>query len=277
MPSPAKKLPIALAAIALALAAHAQESAAPKLAEQQYKNIKILKGIPADQIIPAMQFITASLGVDCEYCHVREGHQMLFDKDDKKPKLAARKMIEMMNAINKDNFESKKEVTCNTCHRGAAHPIGIPIISDEEPKPPSAEHSVVDAQAAQPDAYALLDKYLAASGGAPAIQKITTRVEKGTLTGFGGQKISIDVYGKAPDKRISVMHTPNGDNVTAYDGSKSLTVNPGSQLSPALFHGGSLTMPSSGVLYLQVAGGDPRKQRNAGVVMQKPDVGQHEP
>jgi len=221
MPSPAKKLILIAAAFTLSFvfsSAHAQESTAPKLAQQQYKNIKTLKGLPADQIIPAMQFITASLGVDCEYCHIREGHQMVFDKDDKKPKLAARKMIEMMNAINKDNFESKKEVTCNTCHRGAAHPVGIPIISDEEPKPPSAEHSVIDAQAPQPDAYALLDKYIAASGGAPAIQKITTRLEKGTLTGFGGQKISIDVYGKAPDKRVSVMHTPNGDNVTAYDG-----------------------------------------------------------
>jgi photosynthetic reaction center cytochrome c subunit len=131
-----------------------------------------------------------------------------------------------MNAINKDNFESKREVTCNTCHRGAAHPVGIPIISDEEPKPPSAEHSVVDAQALQPDAYVLLDKYFAASGGA-AIQKITTRVEKGTLTGFGGQKISIDVYGKAPDKRVSIMHTPNGDNITAYDGHAGWLTVPG--------------------------------------------------
>jgi outer membrane lipoprotein-sorting protein len=224
MPSRVKTLPIVLIPIALALAAHAQEP--PKLAEQQFKNIKVLKGVPADQIFPAMQFITASLGVDCEYCHVREGHQMLFDKDDKKPKLAARKMIEMMNAINKDNFESKKEVTCNTCHRGAAHPVGVPIISDEEPKP-AAEHSPVDAQAPQPDAYALLDKYLAASGGASAIQKITSRVEQGSLTGFGGQKIAVDVYGKAPDKRVSVMHTPNGDNVTAYDGHSGWLTVPG--------------------------------------------------
>jgi hypothetical protein len=230
MPSPAKNFPLTLAAFVLAFvfsAAHAQESAPPKLAEQQYKNIKTLKGIPADQIIPAMQFITASLGVDCEYCHVREGHQMVFDKDDKKPKLATRKMIEMMNAINKDNFQGKKEVTCNTCHRGAAHPVGIPNISDEEPKPPAAEHSPVDAQTPQPDAYALLDKYLAASGGAPAIQKITSRVQKGTLTGFGGQKISIDVYGQAPAKRVSVMHTPNGDNVTAFDGHSGWLVVPG--------------------------------------------------
>jgi hypothetical protein len=30
--------------------------------EQAYKNIQVLKAIPANQLIPAMQFITASLG-----------------------------------------------------------------------------------------------------------------------------------------------------------------------------------------------------------------------
>ena len=109
--------------------AAAPQSSAPgsvKLAEQQFKNIKVFKGIPADQVIPAMEFITASLGVECEFCHVRQEHGMAFDKDDKKPKEVARKMIEMMTAINKDNFEGKREVTCNTCHHGAAHPVGHP-------------------------------------------------------------------------------------------------------------------------------------------------------
>ncbi|MFZ0818006.1 MAG: photosynthetic reaction center cytochrome c subunit family protein, partial [Candidatus Sulfotelmatobacter sp.] len=69
-------------------------STGPKKAEEQFKNIQALKGIPADQLIPAMQFVTASLGVECEFCHV-EG---AFEKDDKKPKQAARKMMEMMFA-----------------------------------------------------------------------------------------------------------------------------------------------------------------------------------
>ncbi len=46
-------------------------AAGPKKAEEQFKNIQVLKGIPADQVIPAMQFITASLGVECEFCHVQ--------------------------------------------------------------------------------------------------------------------------------------------------------------------------------------------------------------
>jgi photosynthetic reaction center cytochrome c subunit len=226
MKSPAKRLRIVLTTATLSaglavLAARAQSPSTPKLAEEQYKNIKVLKGIPADQVIPAMQFITASLGVDCEYCHVRIEHGVAleFDKDDKKPKLAARKMIEMMTAINKDNFEGKREVTCFSCHRGAADPVGIPIISDEEPKPESAGgKKPAGAQAAPPSADPFFDKYLAAVGGADAVQKVTSRVEKGTLTGFGAQHFPIEVYGKAPDKRVSVMHVPNGESVTAFDG-----------------------------------------------------------
>ena len=234
MPSPAKKLLITVTAFTLSFsAAHAQES---KLAEQQYKNIKTLKGIPADQIIPAMQFITASLGVDCEYCHVREGHQMLFDKDDKKPKLAARKMIEMMNAINKDNFDGHREVTCYTCHRGGTDPAGTPIIAEEEPKPgpggpmgPGGANAAANAPAG-PSADQLLEKYVEALGGADALQKISSRVEHGTMTGFGGRRFPIEVLSKAPDKRMSVMHLPNGDSVTVYDGHAGWMGNPGMPL-----------------------------------------------
>src|SRR5205807_10542180 len=87
----------------------------PKLAEEEYKNIQALKVIPAEQVIPSMQFIAASLGVECEYCHVAHANE----KDDKKPKVTARKMINMMMAINKENFEGHREVTCYSCHRGS--------------------------------------------------------------------------------------------------------------------------------------------------------------
>jgi photosynthetic reaction center cytochrome c subunit len=133
----------------------------------------------------------------------------------------------MMNAINKNSFEGKREVTCFSCHRGAREPVGTPIITDEEPKPAAPENSTVDAQAPKPDAYQILDKYLVAVGGAPAIQKITSRVQKGTLTGFGGQSMGIDVYGKAPDKRASIMHMPNGDSITAFDGNSGWLGFPG--------------------------------------------------
>jgi len=206
---------------ARAQSAPAQAPASPKLAEQQFKNIKVLKGIPAEQVIPAMQFMAASLGVECEYCHIRNDHAqgLAFDKDDKKPKVIARKMIEMMFAINKDNFEGKREVTCFSCHRGAADPVGIPIVASEDAAPEAAgEKKAAAAPGALPTADQLFDKYLAAVGGADAVQKITSRVQKGTLTGFGGQHFPIDVYSKAPDQRVSVMHLPGGDSVTGFDG-----------------------------------------------------------
>ena len=83
--------------------------------EDVFKNIRVLKGIPSDQLIPAMQFISSSLGVQCSFCHV-EGH---FEKDDKKSKQTARVMMQMMFDVNKNSFEGLREVTCNSCHRGS--------------------------------------------------------------------------------------------------------------------------------------------------------------
>ena len=189
--------------------------AGPKLAEEEFKNIQALKGIPAEQVIPSMQFISASLGVECEFCHVEHA----FEKDDKKPKVTARKMINMMMAINKDNFEGHREVTCYSCHRGSTDPVSTPIITDEEPRRAADEGKKSgEAKVSLPAAEQLLDKYLAAVGGGEALQKITSRVEKGTLTMFGDRHVPFEVYAKAPDKRYSVMHLPNGDSVTAFNG-----------------------------------------------------------
>jgi len=55
-------------------------------------------------------------------------------------------------------------------------------------------------------------------GGADALQKTLSGGEKGTLTGLGGRQFPVEVFAKAPDKRLSVMHLPNGDSITAYDG-----------------------------------------------------------
>jgi len=200
-------------------------SSSPKTAEQQFKNIQVLKTIPADQLIPSMQFISGSLGVECEFCHV-EG---AFDKDDKKPKQAARKMIQMMMAINKDNFEDHREVTCNTCHRGSPHPASIPAIASAEAAP-TMEHHHGDEHAEQTDANQsadpILEKYLTAVGGVEALKKVSSRVEKGSAT-MGDRQIPIEIFTQAPDKRVSYLHLPNGDSVTAYDGSKGWLGNPG--------------------------------------------------
>jgi photosynthetic reaction center cytochrome c subunit len=205
----------------------AQAASGPKTTEQAYKNIQVLKGQPADQLIPAMQFITASLGVECDFCHV----QGAFDKDDKKPKQIARKMMQMMTVINQENFDSHREVTCYSCHRGAAKPVATPIISDEERKPAMMEAAAdgIPASPKLPSSDQLIDKYIQALGGAAAIQKVTSRVAQGTSS-VGGHQMPIDIFEKNPDKRISFMHLGNGDMVTGYNGHEGWLAGPGRPL-----------------------------------------------
>src|ERR1700761_508436 len=205
--------------------ANAQSSAAsqaangvePKTAGRQFKNVKVLKDIPADHLIPAMQFIAASLGVECEFCHV----QGAFEKDDKKPKLAARKMMEMMFTINQENFEGHREVTCYSCHRGSAKPVAMPPVMTAESKPATGEELIHEGgnakESSGPSADQLFEKYLQAVGGAAAVDKVTSRVMKGTIT-FGDRNIPIEIFTKEPDKRVSFTHTPEGESVTAFDG-----------------------------------------------------------
>jgi photosynthetic reaction center cytochrome c subunit len=209
--------------------AKAQSGAAPhgaqsinavgsKTAEQQFKNMQVLKDIPGDQLIPAMQFIAASLGVECEFCHV----QGAMEKDDKKQKQTARKMMLMMFAINKDNFEGHREVTCYSCHRGSSDPVATPPVMTAESKPPTDEAKKPEGGpeakgASGPTADQLIEKYLKAAGGAEAVDKVTSRVMKGTIS-FGDRNIPIEIYSKDPDKRISFTHTPDGDSITAFDG-----------------------------------------------------------
>jgi len=183
-----------------------------KTAEQQFKNIQVLKDIPAEQLIPTMQFITASLGVQCDFCHVE--HEM--QKDDKKEKQTARKMIAMELAINKGHFDNEIEVTCYTCHRGSAHPVGTPILSADAPKPAPHDEGA-EAHPNLPTSDQILDKYLTAVGGADALKKIKSRVQTGHIEAMGMQ-YPIEVYSEAPDKRVSVSHPQGSSSVTAFNG-----------------------------------------------------------
>ena len=186
----------------------------PKTAEQQFKNTQVLKGIPAEQLIPSMQFITASLGVECDFCHVE--HAM--DKDDKKTKLAARKMITMVLALNQAHFNGELEVTCYTCHRGAPHPVGTPILSAELVARSEHVHDDEDeSHAGLPAPDQVLDKFLAAVGGAEAVNKIQTRVQKGKID-VSGTQYPVEVYSEAPEKRVSIAHPSRGDSITAFNG-----------------------------------------------------------
>jgi len=222
-------IPAMAAVWVIAQSAPNQTTSAPKTTEQVYKNIKVLKGIPASQLIPAMQFITASLGVKCDHCHA-EGH---FDSDEKKPKETARKMMTMMFAINKDNFDDERKVTCNTCHRGSAKPLATPMVSASTQMmvtPENAETAPANL-AMLPPAGDLIDKYVQAAGGAAAIEKVTSRVEKGTTSGFG-HTFPAEAFYQAPEQGAIFTHFPNGESATIYNGHEGWLVFPGRPRRP---------------------------------------------
>ena len=47
-----------------------QTAQKPLMAEEVFKNVQILKGIPVNQFMDTMGFFAASLGLNCVYCHV---------------------------------------------------------------------------------------------------------------------------------------------------------------------------------------------------------------
>ncbi len=179
-------------------------------AEQVYKNITVLKGTPADQVVPSMQFIAASLGVECSFCHVPGKPEA----DDKGAKKTAREMIAMTMAINKNSFGGRLQVSCYSCHNGREHPAAVPPVLESD----AAHHEAPRAAPASgPAVDEILAKYLSAVGGADAARKINTRVMKGTILA-GGMESPIELFTKAPNKRISISRMGNSDSVTAFDG-----------------------------------------------------------
>jgi len=138
-------------------------------------------------------------------------------------------MMQMMFAINKDNFGSEREVTCYSCHRGSTDPVATPAAMTDEPKDGMGEPKkgeTVDSRETAPTAAQLFDKYVQAAGGAAALEKITSRVQKGTIE-FGGKSFPIEIYSKDPDKRVSFTHMGEGDSVTSFDGHEGWLGAPG--------------------------------------------------
>jgi photosynthetic reaction center cytochrome c subunit len=206
-----------LLAVSLALP---QSSAPPRLyraygkkAPEVYKNIQVLKDIDSTELIPTMQYMAESLGVGCDFCHVGSGSDQ-----DGEMKIKARKMILMTREINKNHFAGDKTVTCTVCHRGAELPVFYPALPEEGS--PRAAATASKPPADLPTADQILDKYLQAVGGAAAVQRISTRIEKGTSIS-GDSKLPYEVYAKAPDTRAAITHQPDGDTISVFNGTSA--------------------------------------------------------
>jgi outer membrane lipoprotein-sorting protein len=191
------------------------------MAEEVFKNVQILKGIPVDEFMGTMAFFSAALGMNCTDCHVDEsGGSWARYADDNALKQTARRMLLMVSAINKTNFGGRQVVTCNTCHRGSTRPNVMPSLALLYGPPPPDEPGDPFTQApGQPSADQVLDRYLQALGGTERAATLTSFVAKGTYLGFDDvEKSAVEIFAKAPAQRTTIIHTRSGNSTTVFDG-----------------------------------------------------------
>jgi hypothetical protein len=109
-------------------------------AEQVFKNVQVLKGITAAELVHKMDKDYAeALSWNCTNCH-RLAPQGNFASDTSKDKVRARFMQQMTNEINQEQLpklypKDTPSVTCATCHRGYNEPPPGDYLAPERGKP----------------------------------------------------------------------------------------------------------------------------------------------
>src|SRR5258708_1197997 len=117
----------------------------PQMAEDVFKNIQVLKGISVDEFMATMGFFSASLGLNCTDCHISESSgDWARYADDTALKRMARRMVLMVNTLNKANFGGQRTVTCYSCHRGTTHPKAIPNLAVQYGVPPPDDPNEIE-------------------------------------------------------------------------------------------------------------------------------------
>jgi len=187
-------------------------------AGQKFKNIKVLNDMPADQLGKVMNLMAASLNVKCSFCHVSNDAD--FEKDGKEEKETARQMIKMNFDLNKNYFEGRPEISCNTCHQGHTHPQSAinlnPPAPEERPKQPEKKPTVDE----------ILAKYETALGGKANLAKITSRQIKAQRIEPDGKTFEAEEVLQKSDKMLVQTTYPSkqyGDYLVTegFDGKTS--------------------------------------------------------
>jgi photosynthetic reaction center cytochrome c subunit len=214
----------ALLPLSRASAAGQAATSGQLLSEQAFKNVTVLKGIPVDEFMNTMGFIAAATNLNCTDCHVEpkvEGDWGVYAQETPR-KATARRMILMVQEINRTNFRGTRIVTCYTCHRNLEGvPKNTPRLADQYGEPPTPDPNEVEITRQAPGAPSadqVFDKYLEAVGGAQKATGLTSIVFKGTYAGYAEPKAPVDIYVKAPDQRTMIVHTDVGDRTTTSDG-----------------------------------------------------------
>jgi len=222
------KLRISMVMILCLLSYRAGAQTRPKTAGEAFKNVttSTLKGLTVDDFIGAMGVMAAGLGYDCADCHRNAGYDTVDWAADSMPtKVTARKMIEMVDTINRTNFAGVQLVTCWTCHHGREIPTTSVALDRLYDTPNDEKDDILPKDPDGPPPAQILDKYIAALGGADRLSRLTSFIATGTQNG-GYQHVKgggvFQIFAKAPDQRtvhITFPEAPErGEQTRAYDG-----------------------------------------------------------
>jgi hypothetical protein len=193
----------------------------PPMAEDVFKNVQVLKGIPVNDFMGTMGIFSAALGMSCEDCHRSGDSSWANYAVDSPRKQMARSMVVMMATINKTHFGGRQAVTCFSCHRGSDRPKVTPNVALlYDTPPPEDPRDIIEQVATSPSADEVFDKYLAALGGAARVGGLTSLTAKGKSVGYGpdSEERALEIYAKAPNQRTTIVHTSSGDSTTTFDG-----------------------------------------------------------
>ena len=115
-------------------------------------------------------------------------------------------------------------VTCWTCHQGEQVPHNVPNLQVQYSQIlPYEPDDALEQAPGQPAANEILDKYLAAVGGAQRASALTSIVGKGTSTGYGPENSprAMELYARASGAHTTITKTDDGDQTVTFDGTNA--------------------------------------------------------
>jgi hypothetical protein len=249
---------VALAATVAIRAQQPQQPAAPTgpLAPEKYKDIQLLKDVPADQLDLLMRYFVAATSLQCQSCHVRDQATGVFSYEkDTRGKTTARNMIRMVQSVNANRDQFGASINCATCHQGRNQPAGLqlavmmtpeqvaalarqtaaaPAAAGAPPQgappqgapPQGAGAPPPQGAAGQPGAGRgnqgppvddVLNKYIEALGGRAAVEKVQSRVITGTYVNRANQTVPFTIEEKGAKFRETAT-LPSGAQIIGFDG-----------------------------------------------------------
>jgi len=192
-----------------------------------FKNVttSTLKVLTPSDFLGAMGVMTAALGYDCSNCHPGAGTDaMNWETDSNPKKKTARRMVEMVAAINRQHFGGTQMVTCWTCHHGLDVPTTSIALDKLYGAPNDERGDIIEAAEGEPPATQILDQYIEAMGGAQKLAAVKSFITTGHSESYGGLggTAAFQIFAEAPNRRGMWINFPEhpdrGISAWTYDG-----------------------------------------------------------